>query len=245
MAITVLTTLIAVSLACPERQINYEPSHEFILNGQYKKAEERLSYIEDAFRCGTVPKNEELAEFWFIKGMWYEQTGQTDRAKDYLNQALIDGYWDNRYGVEPWEPSLPKETAYLLSDQIKNGSLFLNQHLTSAHTRTRTGPNLAQWLDDNDQVLDGAVFWAPPNSVHYLTPTNSRWSALKFRNSAKWSAISGAAFTSLAVIQNYRMNQAENIDQLNKRFGFQIAFGAIGLTSFGVGTGFYLKYRLY
>ena len=245
MAIAVLIAITHLSFACPDRQSNYELAHDFILNGQYQKAEKNLTSIENSFRCGKAPNKEDLAQFWFIQGMWYQQTGQTDRSIDYLNQALIDGYWDNRYGIKSWKPSVPQHSAFLLSDQIKNGSLSLNQQPTSAHTKTRTGPNLAQWLDDDNQVLDGAIFWAPPNSVHYLTPTNSRWSALKFRNSAKWSAISGAAFTSLAVIQNYRISQAEDIDQLNKRFAFQVAFGALGLSSFGVSTGFYLQYRLY
>ena len=56
-------------------------------------------------------------------------------------------------------------------------------------------------VDPNGQVLDGATFWAPPESVHYLSPNNSRWPALKFRNAAKWSAITAAGFSTLAIFQ--------------------------------------------
>jgi hypothetical protein len=244
-AFLLIMSVSTTTLACPDRGPLFEQTHELILNAQYAHAEKEMRTIKDSFRCGSPPLQQELAHYWFIQGIWYQQTGESERAHDYLNQALLDGFWDKRYGIESWEPRPPSGTGFLLSDQIKHGSLWLNQQPAPAHTPTRVGPNLAQWIDSSGQVLDGAVFWSPSSSVHYLTPVNSRWSALQFRNAAKWSAVSTTAFTSLALFQNYRMNQAQNTDELKQRFGVQVAFGSLSLISLGVSSGFYLQYLLY
>ena len=245
MAATLLMAIFQTALACPDRQDLIEDSHRHLLSAEYSKAEDVFASFEASLSCGLPPTPQLLAHYWFVQGVWFRQIGDGDRAQDYLNQAILDGFWDDRYGIEPWTAQPVQIDSYLLSDQIKNGDLWLNQQPASAHTPARTGPNLVQWLDAEGRVLDGSVFWAPPKSVHYLSPHNSRWPALKFRNAAKWSAISAAGFSTLAVFQNYRMNQADNLEQLNRGFGFQVAFASLGILSGGMSTGFYLQYRLY
>lgn len=245
MALALLIVSIQMATACPDRIDLIEQSHQHLLSAEYSRAEETLATLESSFSCGKAPTPQLLAHYWFIQGIWYHHIGFHDQGHDFLNQALIEGFWDDRYGIEAWTPHTADTTAYLLSDQIKNGDLWLNQQPASAHTLTRAGPNLAQWLDSQGQVLDGTVFWAPPQSVHYLSPKNSRWSALKFRNAAKWSAIGAAGFASMALFQNYRMNQAQSLDDLHQSFGFQVAFASLSILSGGMSTGFYVQYRLY
>ena len=230
---------------CPDRVALLEESHSHMLSAEYAEAESCISRFQSSLSCGVPPTPQLLAHYWFVQGVWYKQIGFDELSESYLNQALLDGFWDERYGIEPWTPRATETASFLLSVQIKNGTLWLNHEPASAHTPIRTGPNLAQWLDSNGQVLDGATFWAPPESVHYLSPNNSRWPALKFRNAAKWSAITAAGFSTLAIFQNYRMNQADTLQELNQRFGVQVAYGSLAILSGGLSTGFYLQYRLY
>ena len=245
MAYAFLATGLQLAIECPDRIVLLEESHTHLLSAEYAQAESTITEFQSSLGCGEPPTPQLLAHYWFVHGVWYRYIGFNELSESYLNQALIDGFWDDRYGISPWTPKPPKYESFLLSEQVKNGTLLLNQQVASAHTLIRTGPNLAQWVDSNGHVLDGVEIWASPKSVHYLSPNNSRWPALRFRNAAKWSAIASAGFSTLAIFQNYRMNQAESLQELDQRFGFQIAYGSLGILSAGLSAGFYLQYRLY
>ena len=220
-----------------------EQSHQHLLSAEYAKAERTLDELKASFSCGTAPTPQLLAHYWFIQGVWYRHIGFGDQAHDFLNQALLEGFWDDRYGIEPWTPQQTNTDSYLLSDQIKNGDLWLNQTPTPAHTPTRAGPNLAQWLDSQGQVLDGTVFWAPSQSVHYLSPRIvvgplSSFEMLKWSELVQRLCLDGS-------IPKLPYESSPNPRRSPPTFLVFKWFLPHLYLSGGMSAGFYVQYRLY
>ena len=236
--------LVPDSIACPDQITHLESTQDYLLTAQFTQAEIELEQIKESFSC-QLPTADGLARYWFLQGMWYHSTGQKEMAGSYLNQAQVSGFWDEQYGIKSWEPLVSTEEGFIISDKIKKGDFYLNQRKSPTYTTVRTGPSLAQWLTPNGEVLDGEVIYTYPNSFHYLSPVNNRWPALKFRNYAKWTAISSAAFASLAVFQNLRIHKAQDLTTLKRAYGFQIGFASITFVSTGLSLGFFAQYQLY
>lgn len=232
------------AFACPDQVTHLESTQDYLLTAQFTMAEVELQQAKEAFSC-YLPTADELAQYWFLQGMWYYSTGQKKMAESYLNQAQLDGFWDEQYGIKSWIPLSSSEAGFLVSDKVKKGDFYLNQRKNPTYTTVRTGPSLAQWLTPNGEVLDGEIIYTYPNSFHYLSPVNNRWPALKFRHYAKWTAISSAAFASLAVFQNLRIHNSQDLSTLKRAYGFQIGFASISFISTGLSLGFFVQYELY